>query len=66
MLLMAEFFYRFLTNRPFGGAVHNGSVATFYERRISTKLRSMSIALCFATVFLFIRYVDPSALRASN
>ena len=56
MLLMAEYFYRFLNNRPFGGRVSNSSVSTLYVNSAwTTKLKLVSAALSFTTLCLLIR-----------
>ncbi|KIP07455.1 hypothetical protein PHLGIDRAFT_30017 [Phlebiopsis gigantea 11061_1 CR5-6] len=58
MSLMAEFYWRFLTTRPFGGVASNSSASTLYiSRHWNTKLKLMSAALSFSTVTLFIRSI---------
>ncbi|EKM50076.1 uncharacterized protein PHACADRAFT_188436 [Phanerochaete carnosa HHB-10118-sp] len=58
MCLAAEYFYRFLTDRPYRSVPNNDSVATLYSRRQwTTKLKLFSAAMGFSTLTLFIRAI---------
>lgn len=58
MLLASEYFFRFLTDRPFRGLPNNNSVATLYNKHLWTlKLKLFSAAMGFSCLTLFIRWV---------
>ena len=56
MFLAGEYFFRFITERPYRSAPNNNSVATLYARRHWTlRLKLFSAAMGFSTLTLFIR-----------
>ncbi|GJE86182.1 RTA1 domain-containing protein [Phanerochaete sordida] len=58
MLLAAEYFWRFLKDRPYRSTPNNNSVATLYLRRHWTmRLKLFSAATAFSTLTLFIRAI---------
>lgn len=58
MFLAGEYFFRFITERPYRSAPNNNSVATLYTRRHWTlRLKLFSAAMGFSTLTLFIRAI---------
>ena len=61
MLLAAEYFFRFLKDRPYRQVFATGSVATLSNRnreQWNTKHKLLSMALTFSTITLYIRSAE--------